>query len=220
MTYKTQVENIDKYHNKNYLSPRRWSSYAIQVREAILRKPNKILEVGPGNGIVTSILRNFGLSVETMDIDERVGADYTGSITDDKTIAEISNKNKYDLIIACQIFEHVKYEDFLKSLTSIQKITKEALISLPYTELNSKFFHFSLKIPGLKNINFAKKIIYKTFKYEFNGEHYWEIGTKGYPLRRVTRDIEASGWEIKKRFLNPENPFHYFFILVKPQNEN
>lgn len=216
MNYKVQVKSEKKYKSKNYISPRRWSSYAIQVKEIMLLRVERILEIGPGNGVVTAILKNIGFSVETLDIDARVGTKYVGSITDRNLINKLSGK--FDTVLACQIFEHIKYEDFLLALTNIKLIAHKVVMSLPYTEINSKFFHFVLKIPGLEKITLTKKIIYKIFEYEFNGEHYWEIGTKGYSLSKVTNDIKSTGWKIDKSFLNPDNPFHYFFVLSKNNN--
>ncbi|MDO8424098.1 MAG: methyltransferase domain-containing protein [bacterium] len=213
--YRTQVNDAGKYKSEGYLSARRWSSYAIQVREAMLAKPGSILEVGPGNGVVTGILRSLGFKVETLDVDERLGTNHVGSITDEETVKSLAGK--FDLIMACQIFEHIKYEDFLKALRLIRRVAPRAVISLPHTELHSRFFYLNLKMPIISNFTFAKKIIYKTVDHVFNGEHYWEMGKRGYPTGKVARDIKASGWCIEKSFFNPDNPFHYFFVL---SNEN
>ena len=69
MKYQTQARNERKYFDQSYLSARRWSSYAIQIREAMLAKPKKILEIGPGNNIVTENLKKLGYEVKTLDID-------------------------------------------------------------------------------------------------------------------------------------------------------
>ena len=213
MNYETQVTESGKYNKPNYLTLRRWSSYAIQVREAMILKPGRILEIGPGNNIVNGILRGMGYEVETIDIDARVNPNHIGSVNDKKITDKLAGR--FDLILACQIFEHLQYEDFLKTLNSSREVAPTMIMSLPYTEINSKFFQFSLKIPGLKKISFASKIIYKPIKHKFNGEHYWEMGKKGYPLARIRSDIESAGWNISKSFLNPDNPFHYFFVLSR-----
>ena len=211
MEYKVQAQSAEKYKNSSYISPRRWSSYAIQVREAMLAKPEKILEIGPGNGIVTNILKNMGFHVETLDFDSRIPVDHVGSITDEKVVEKLAEK--FDLVLACQIFEHIKYEDFIKAIGILKKIAPKVIISLPHTEKNSRFFYFALKMPLIKSLTFAKKIIFKQIAYEFNGEHYWEIGTQGYALSRVIADLKTSGWCIDKHFFNPDNPYHYFFVL-------
>lgn len=209
--YDIQIKDSEKYKKNNYVTPRRWSSYALQVREAMLAKPKRILEIGPGNNIVTNILKGMGYDVQTLDIDNRLGVDYVGDISDQRILSQLCNK--YDLLIACQIFEHIEYADFLRSLKQSKMVAPKAVISLPYTELNSKFFHLVLRIPGINNWSITKKIIYKTIKHDFNGEHYWEIGKQGFSLNKVKNDILGTGWTIDKAFLNPDNPFHFFFVL-------
>ena len=211
MDYKVQVKRVEKYNEASYVTPRRWSSYAIQVREVMILKPKKILEIGPGNNIVNGIFKKLGFEVETIDLDERLAPDYVSSITDENIIRKLSGR--FDLILACQVFEHLKYEDFLGTLKSLQKVSPRIVMSLPYTEINSKFFHVTLKIPGIQKIFFAFKFIYKPIEHKFNGEHYWEIGKKGYHLWKIKADLKSLGWRVDKSFLNSDNPFHYFFVL-------
>ena len=52
-------------------------------------------------------------------------------------------------------------------------------------------------------------------KHEFNGEHYWEIGKVGYPLSKITKDIERAGFNIERTYRVFENPYQRFFILRK-----
>jgi hypothetical protein len=55
-----------------------------------------------------------------------------------------------------------------------------------------------------------KKIIHK-----FDGEHYWEIGKKNYPLNKIINDINLSGFTILKTYRIIEFKYHRFFILKK-----
>ena len=218
MKYQTQARNERKYFDQSYLSARRWSSYAIQIREAMLAKPKKILEIGPGNNIVTENLKKLGYEVKTLDIDNRLGVDYIGSVTDKILLKEL--EGKFDLIIACEIFEHIKYSDFKEVLGLLKEVAPKMIVSLPHTELNSRFIHFALKFPLIKEFSFSTKIFYKKTKYEFNGEHYWEMGTVGHSIKKISHDIVETGWQIKKRFFNPDNPYHYFLILEGKSYEN
>lgn len=210
-SYKTQIAK-ENYFSGDYLTPKRWSSYYQIVNQVLFIKPRSILEIGPGNGIVTSILKQMGFSVKTLDLDDQLGPDYIADVANDDLTGKPGG-NKFDLVIAAQVLEHIRYEDFSKAIGNLAKIADRAIISLPHTTDNSFLLSFSFKIPLLKKISFVKKIIYKKKMHQFNGQHYWEIGKHGYSIGKIRRDITRSGWKIEKEFLNPENPYHYFFIL-------
>ena len=211
MNYKVQAKSTSKYTDPKYISPVRWTSYAIQIREVMSLKPDKVLEIGPGNNIVTNVLRATGIMVQTLDIDNRIGVDHVGSVTHVSALEKL--KGRFDVILACQIFEHIKYDDFIKTLINLKEVSPRMVISLPHTITNSRFFRFLLQMPFLGKIDLAYKFVYKPIKYQFNGEHYWEMGTSGYPIRRIKEDLREAGWQIEKSFFNPDNPYHYFFVL-------
>jgi len=50
---------------------------------------------------------------------------------------------------------------------------------------------------------------------KFDGEHYWEIGKAGYPLREVMNEMRSAGFKVKKTCRVFEIPYHRFFILNK-----
>jgi len=51
--------------------------------------------------------------------------------------------------------------------------------------------------------------------HKFDGEHYWEIGKKGYSLSKITNNIQKAGFKIKETYRVFENPYNSFFILKK-----
>lgn len=203
---------VDTYSNNNYLDVARWSTYALLIKEVMTINPKTILEAGPGNGLVSSILRSIGFTVRTLDLDEQVCPDYIGDITaENLTVGDFHP----DLVIAAEVLEHVEYRDALRSLQNLKSITSQLLITLPYSSCGSIFFYAALKVPFLSMGSMGLKLFYREEKHEFNGQHYWEIGKKEYPLRRVKADMQRIGWHIKRSYLNPEKPYHHFFILVQ-----
>jgi cyclopropane fatty-acyl-phospholipid synthase-like methyltransferase len=209
--YKIQVDKDDAYVSEYYLTSQRWSSYAVAIREIMELKPKRILEIGPGNGIVTGLLRSMGFEVKTLDFDARVKPDYVASVTDAQALAPLAGK--FDLILACEIFEHIKYEDFIQAIQLLKSIAPKMIVSVPHTTVNSRFFHLAFKIPGIRRVSISKKWIYKKIEHEFNGQHHWELGKRGFSVVRICKDFNQIGWRIMKKFFNPENPYHYFFVL-------
>lgn len=214
--YPIQIKE-NHYLSADYITSARWSSYSVIIRTVLEKHPSSILEIGPGNGVVTAALRQMGFIVKTLDFDGKLSPDYVADVSGDN-LSDILGGQKFDLVIAAQVLEHIQYEDFVKAVGNLAKIADRAVISLPHTTDNSFLMSFSFKIPFLKKFSFLKKIIYKKKAHQFNGQHYWEIGKAGYPLRRIKRDMEKNGWKIEKDFLNPENPYHYFFILHRQKS--
>jgi hypothetical protein len=55
------------------------------------------------------------------------------------------------------------------------------------------------------------------WRQEFEGEHYYEIGTLDFPLERVLTAFANVGLRVDRDFRVPENPWHHFFIArIRP----
>ena len=205
---KLQVEP-DHYFDKSYDSKERIISYWYQAREIIELNPNKVLEIGIGNGFVSQYLKNRKINVMTLDIDERLEPDIPGSILD----IPFAN-GSFDTIASYELLEHMPYDDVKKALSEIHRVSqKYAIISLPDCTLA---YRFCLSIPKIGMIN---KLIpvprLKAPQHVFDGQHYWEIGKAGYPLNKIINDIQKTGFDVERTYRLFENPYHRFFILKK-----
>jgi ubiquinone/menaquinone biosynthesis C-methylase UbiE len=116
----------------------------------------------------------------------------------------------FDVVLAAEIYEHLPWESFSKCLAEARRVArKRVVVSLPHWGWSVilviklpllRLFERLWKIDGLK-------------KHPAGGEHYWEIGKKGWPLAKVRTEIERSGFQIERTFIRPMSPFHRFFIL-------
>lgn len=208
--YDIQVAD-NHYEKKSYLSISRWSTYSLVIEETLRLNPKKILEIGPGPGLVSSTLKRIGFSVATLDIDPNTKPDYRMSTTDIKENRDLLGT--FDLIIASEVFEHIRYEDFVDTLKTLREISKNLIITLPDTNQNSLFFAFRLRLPIFNSVIGKLKVRFKKIKHRFDGQHYWEIGKKSFPLRRILDDMKRCGWTIQNTYTNIDNPYHRFFIL-------
>ncbi len=199
----------DRYFSKEYLHVNRWTTYAKLIKTVLEINPSNIVEIGIGNGLVSDILQKIGYSVEVIDNDETLKPDY---ICDIRNIDKLEFKNQVDLVIASQVMEHIEYTEFIKVIKGLNKITKYVILTLPYTNENAHLFSLNLKF--IYKLKFVKKLFFKRISKPPKKSHYWEIGIKNYPLRKVKRDIKNNGWRIFNSFLNEENPYHYFFIII------
>ena len=188
MAYDIQIDSGIYHSREKYMTVERWSTYALAISEIMKINPKKILEIGPGNGIVTSILKKIGFEVKTLDFDSSLNPDFVFDVSND-SILDLKQYD-FDLILASEVFEHIKYEDFLKSLKNLSQMCQTLVITIPSERLRSCFFGFCLKLPLFGKISHGFKLKYKRRPNIFEGQHYWEIGKTGYPFGKIKSDIK------------------------------
>lgn len=202
---KKQV-NKKNYDFARYVREDRFMSYYYQLKFIYKSKPKNILEIGIGNNFLKKLLSNE-FEYKTLDLAKDLNPDILGSVDNIPL-----KKNSFDLVCAFQILEHLPFNLFEKSLKELARVSKEnVLISLPYSNISYKI---NLKVPFLLEVKFSLTIPKFLKKHKFNGEHYWEIGAKGYSLKRIKKII-SKHLKIKKVFNPYENKYHIFFILEK-----
>ena len=120
--------------------------------------------------------------------------------------------DSFDVVLCAEVLEHLPFEDFKKGLSEIKRVSKRyCILSLPYWGL---IFYVGLKLPLLKKLEiFIKFPFFK--EPEYSKGHYWEIGRRGYFLKKIKRIIERSGLKILKDYINFESPYHHIFVLEK-----
>lgn len=197
------------YFNSIYNSKERFISYWHQINEIISLDRKTVLEIGIGNGLVTNCLRQRGFNVTTMDIDERLKPDKVGSI-----LSMPFPSKSFEVVACFEVLEHLPYGNFPKALCEIHRVSaKYAVLSLPDF---TRVYRVDIQIPKIGDL---KKLIplprLRPPKHQFDGEHYWEIGKAGYPLRKVMDEMRSTGFGIKKTYRIFEMPYHRFFVLVK-----
>jgi predicted SAM-dependent methyltransferase len=117
--------------------------------------------------------------------------------------------------VACyEVLEHLPFENFNKSLAEIFRVSKSyAILSLPdVNRVYRVYVHFP-KVGVFKKLIPLPRL--KRSVHNFDGEHYWEIGKVGYPLSKITSDINKAGFKIEKTYRLFEHPYHRFFVLKK-----
>jgi ubiquinone/menaquinone biosynthesis C-methylase UbiE len=169
-----------------------------------------VLEIGIGNGFTSRYLREKGFNLITCDIEKTLKPDIVASVTNLPF-----PDNSFDIVLACEILEHIPYENALKGIGEIYRVSSAgAVISLP-DSTRCAYITFPIpkygkiqKIITIPNLRPKKHTITKS-------GHFWEIGKKGFPLKRIKTDIQTSGFVLEKTYRVFENPYHRFFIVNK-----
>jgi hypothetical protein len=195
----------EHYNFETYTDLRRWVSYWNQIREVLNLNPKSVLIIGSGDGVVSDYLKKHVDTVHTFDVASDLKPDIQGSVLDIDTHLS----QKYDVILCCQVLEHLPYENFEKVLAKIQKFSTHLILSLPYSHTNilEIFFRLPRSISFYFNLVLPK--FYKT--WEFDGEHYWEIGAKSCSKKLIQNSISRY-FVIRSKYHVEFNRYHIFYI--------
>lgn len=205
---KPQV-NPDHYTGKLYDSKERFISYWHQINEIISFEPEKVLEIGVGNGFTSKYLKDRNLNVITFDVENGLSPDVVGSVLKLPFTSE-----SFDVIACYEVLEHLPYSEFPKALKEIHRVSqKHVVLSLPDV---TTVYRINLELPRIRPIKrLVNHPFHRPVQHTFDGEHYWEIGKTGYPLKRIELDIRNAGLKIIKTYRVFEFYYHRFFALEK-----
>lgn len=142
-------------------------------------------------------------------------------INRDETAAQqhTEEKTKKWFYSCCEVLEHIPFKDVKLALQNFHLISQKYLVvTVPYTTLETFTVRIFLKLfPFLKPFQWMKilRLFPKKHIPDLPHGHHWEIGKKGYPLKRIESLFSETGWMIEKQYQIFENPYHYMFVLKK-----
>jgi SAM-dependent methyltransferase len=218
--FKDQIYSLAYHFDRgNFLS------YYYQLQE-ILALPKsqvqKVLEIGPGDGIFGALLGEFDFELTTVDLLTRNRPDVAG----DMRQLPFAGK-AFDAVCAFEALQHLPYENFAQVIGEMRRCSRHYVyLSLPCWT-NSFYWHLRLHfrqrllrllsfeanwflpLPFKSQDKNVQKLLQREDKHN---PHYWEVNRKSFPKRRIHEDIEACGLKIIKKFHNPFHPYHYFLM--------
>ena len=181
---------VDKVKQDNFYE-KFWEDYKYQEQYAFyvavkdripainkvwsnFKKPNKVLDFGCGNGVLTYLLKcsGFGKNIVGVDV-SKIGIKNASKFFSNKDLSFrtmdefITLKDKkFDLIVSSHVFEHI--HDPEKSLDKIKNLSEWFLIEVPLEKaLWPNFLAMTKKIPrennSLGHVNFWNKVGFKSF---------------------------------------------------------
>ena len=179
----------------------------------------KVLVVGPGQGLDSLVLKWRGYEITTLDIDEFFNPDYIGSVHD----LSMFEDEQFDAVIASHVLEHLAEPYLDSALGEIARVGRYALIYLP---VHGR--HIQIRfLPGFKDIDLS--IILDIFDYfkkpdgitpsYMSGQHFWEIGMRGFRVKDMKRRM-SQFFSIISAYRNRDWLPSYNFILKSKKHNN
>lgn len=195
------------YSPESYDELHRWVSYWYQIQSVIRSDASRVLEIGIGSGVLNWYMRErLGLEVVTADLDPTLEPDH---LVDVRELDRCIEAGDFDLVCAFQVLEHVPFADFESALRQLNRASRSrVVISLPN---NGHFFQVRMHVWRLK-LAVGRKLRWRR-RWEFDGEHYWEVGTVGHQPADVRRVIERV-MRLDQELIYPDYPYHIGYEMA------
>jgi SAM-dependent methyltransferase len=205
------VSEANQYANRRYMSLERLYAY-VQQFSLLGPDTGSILEVGNGPGIFEKIAKAAGCDYLSLDYSFSTRPDLVGDVT------RLPLKDKrFDFVFCCQVLEHIPFEAFTRAVEELCRLGRKRIaISVPD---NRGFKRVSAHLPLIK----FKKVFSvpgtgKHIDIATHGEHFWEIGGKGFKNCVSTAEVREKLGSVKavksiRDFRLFERPYQHFFIL-------
>jgi SAM-dependent methyltransferase len=191
-------------------SPADWLTYYSQKRIVhqwtqldmlAATASRRVLEIGPAGGLVTAMLANAGYEVETLDCEPRAFTNPdTRHIEADIETLRAADIAGYDAILCCETLEHIDWDRVGGVLRAFRESgARHLVVSVPYMAFQITFDLY-LNAQTLRHYFSLKKRLHRReFAREPPGGHQWEVGYRGYPLKRWEERLQSCGWTIVRR---------------------
>ena len=240
MTSRPQIQVAKShYESSEYNSLERFTSYWHQIDEAS-RIGGRIAEIGVGNGTVAAVLAARGFDVTTIDFDEALDPDIVADVRD-LPVAD----DAFETVLAAEVLEHIPWDDLPRALSELGRVaTRAVVVSVPDARPAVVISAWLPNAAHLIRLAFRRKIalrhvvwaaslrtswrreggrVRKLVSFErlnaephaFDGEHYWELGTRGAAPEDFVELADAAGLALATSYRSSTFPYHHFFVFAR-----
>ena len=197
------------YFSDQYFSKAQLFSFAHQIHEIAKFKPSTMIEIGIGNGFVSSFFRRSGVDVTTVDINPALEPDICAPL--DELDGHIGDR-QFDLVVCCEVLEHMPYADFEKNIKILRGLSENAFITVPcYRPWFGIAGHLSipkLRRPLRLGFRFPR---FGPFRKQDMQMHFWEVGCGAQTgIKRIIDSLETEFSTVTSGFFEM-NPYHQYF---------
>jgi hypothetical protein len=161
----------------------------------------KVLEVGPALGLVTSLLVNVGYDVHTLDRVPRAFASPDVPHLE-RDICDLRSEEiaGYDAILCCETLEHIDWQRVGPVLSTFRASgARYLIVSVPYMAFQVSLNVYLNRTAFRQYFSMKKLLWRKQFAVEPPGGHQWEVGYRNYSLRVWEDRLYSCGWSIVTR---------------------
>ncbi len=197
----------DVYFSDSYFSMPQLCSFAHQLNFIHSMRPTSAIEIGLGNGFVSTYLRRAGLPIITADINPALEPDICAPLAEVRSHIE----QPADVVICCEVLEHMPLEDLDANLDHLRSLGDRLFLTLPN----------SYRAWGVSGLTFLPKLGGRLFDLNFNfpskhtlagGPHFWEVGHSPACSRKAIVNRLRQRYPTVRSGRFALNPYHMWFI--------
>jgi hypothetical protein len=126
--------------------PYSYPTYKTDVKEHFVKHidvSNKILDVGPGSGVYSELLRELGYQMDCLEIFEPYIHEFNlTNKYDNVIVGDITNFHfiKYDYIIMGDVLEHLTVNDAKDFMSKVSYLDIKCLVAVPYDYEQGEYY--------------------------------------------------------------------------------
>ncbi len=201
------------YVSPKYASLERFISYYYQLKAVREQKPEKILFIGVGDGLIPGLLKASGLDVTTLDFDESLRPDVLGDIR-----SLPFPDHAFDLVCAFEVLEHLPFDESAAAIREMARVSsKGAVIAVPHRRTA---FECVIKFPGIRSVlkreflDIAIRFPVKFPGFAVSKQYHWEIDGYTTKLAAFRGALADGGFRIEREETPVLDPYRRFFTLA------
>jgi len=110
-----------------------WFRYYHLIKDVTSLDRKNVLEIGGGSGLVRNCLEPLTSNYTTLDINDNLSPEVVADVC--INVPEL--KNKFDCVIAADIFEHIPFDTVQSAVSNLYSYLEEggvALITIPHRQ--------------------------------------------------------------------------------------
>lgn len=194
--------NRSHYWNESYLCRERFLHYREQFIAVMKLNPLSILEVGPGAGLLSNMLKCISQKVVTVDFAEDLNPDIVAEIK----FIPIEDAS-FDVVCSFQVLEHIPWNEVPDAVREMARISKKnVLFSVPDNNMMRTpvvSVHFTLLNHSI-GYSLTRK---RHCGVSNNKEHHWEIGVNCASTEAIEEIINKAGMTLVNCWLEGVDRF-------------
>ncbi len=195
------------YLSENYFSLTQLWSFSEQIYHIIGMRPQRMIEIGVGNGFVSEFLRTTEIDLTTIDVNPNLAPDIIAPVQE---IGEFIRPDEYDLISCCEVLEHLPFEDFEPTVKLFSTLSEQLFLTLPVFGNRRIGFGGVVQLPKLQRW-LGVWLRLPILRRRLPEMHFWEVDYNSHTRKKSIVEILRRYYPDVTTGLFKANPYHRYF---------